>query len=234
MPINNRPQDGILPHNGIMVKTIFIAALIVSGSAFGQTASLLVRTDLECRWSVDGESKGILGTGDGARVSLPWGEHRIEAVPVAGGPHWEGTVDLAEQDGKVLTIALKAAVALVETQSRGYWIDPNTKLIWAAADNGSGVTQSQAAYYCRSLTLNGYKDWTLPSIDDLQKLFGGPANLSGYHIAGPLKLTGWAWSSSVGKEPGEQWALDFGDGGRASVVTGDSGLNRALCVRNTN
>ncbi len=159
------------------------------------------------------------------------GEHRIEAVPLAGGPHWEDTVDLAEPDGKVLTIALKAAVEFAETQSRGYWVDPNTRLMWTAADNGSGVSQSQAAYYCRFLTLGGFKDWTLPSIDDLQKLFGGPANQNGYRIVGPLKLTGWAWSSSPGVEPGEQWALDFGDGGRASVVTGDSGLNRALCVR---
>jgi Protein of unknown function (DUF1566) len=215
-----------------MYRNILIVALVGVQSVFGQTASLLVRTDLECRWSVDGESRGILSTGDGVRVSLSLGEHRIEAVPVAGGPHWEDTVDLAEQpEGKVLTIALKAAVAFAEAQSRGYWIDPNTKLMWAAADNGSGVSQSQAAYYCRFLMLSGYRDWTLPSIDDLQQLVGGPANDNGYRIVGPLKLTGWAWSSSPGKEPGEQWALDFGDGGRASVVTGDSGLNRALCVR---
>jgi hypothetical protein len=93
------------------------------------------------------------------------------------------------------------------------------------------VTYSQAAYYCKTLILGGHQDWTLPAIDDLQKQFGGPANASGFHIAGPIKLTGWEWSSSPGKEPGEEWALDFGDGGRASVVMGDSGLNRALCVR---
>ena len=118
-----------------------------------------------------------------------------------------------------------------EKQSPGYWTDPDTRLTWATADNGSAVSYSQAVYYCRALTLGGYKDWTLPSIDALHKLFGGPANANGFHITGPIKLTGWAWSSSPGKETGEQWALDFGDGGRASVVTGDSGFNRALCVR---
>jgi hypothetical protein len=105
--------------------------------------------------------------------------------------------------------------------------------MWAASDNGSGVTQAQAEYYCRTLTLGGYKDWTLPAIDDLYHLFGGEANQSGYHISPPFQLTGWEWSASPGTSPGEQWALDFGDGGRASVVTGDSGLNRALCVRRT-
>jgi hypothetical protein len=118
-----------------------------------------------------------------------------------------------------------------DAQSADVWTDPDTKLMWATADNGSAVSYRQADYYCRALTLGGHKDWTLPSIDDLDKLFGGPANASGFHITAPIRLTGWAWSSSSGKEQGEEWALDFGDGGRASVVMGDSGFNRALCVR---
>jgi hypothetical protein len=103
--------------------------------------------------------------------------------------------------------------------------------VWAAADNAFGVSWTQASNYCRALTLGGHKDWTLPAIDELQGLFGGPANQAGRHVRGPIAITGWAWSSSPGREPGEQWALDFGDGGRASVAMGDSGLNRALCVR---
>ena len=114
---------------------------------------------------------------------------------------------------------------------RGYWIDPASQLMWTAADNGVGVSASQAASYCRNLTLAGYTDWTLPTIDELHGVFGGTADAGGHHIQGPIKLTGWQWSRSPGQEPGEQWALDFGDGARASVVTGDSGLNRALCVR---
>ena len=116
-------------------------------------------------------------------------------------------------------------------KQRGYWLDPQTQLMWPAADNGFGVSAAQAAYYCRTLSLGGYADWTLPTIDELHGLFGGPANESGHHVRGPLRLTGWQWSASPGQEPGQQWALDFGDGARASAVTGDSGLNRALCVR---
>jgi len=117
--------------------------------------------------------------------------------------------------------------------SEGYWTDPHTHLIWATADNGSGVTQSQAAYYCRTLTPGGHQTWSLPSIDELQLIFGGLANERGFHVIGPIRLTGWEWSSTDGAHPGESWALDFGDGGRASVVNGDSGLNRALCVSRT-
>ena len=113
----------------------------------------------------------------------------------------------------------------------GYWIDPDTHLMWTAADNGSGVSLSQAARYCRSLPLAGFKDWTLPSIDDLQGIVGNAESQGTYRVKGPIKLTGWQWSSTPGKQAGEGWALDFGDGGRASVAAGDSGLNRALCVR---
>lgn len=103
--------------------------------------------------------------------------------------------------------------------------------MWTAADNGSGLSWLQAQRYCRNLTLAGFKDWTLPSIDDLQGLVGAAAGQSAYRIKAPIKLTGWQWSSTPGKQDGEGWALDFGDGGRASVAAGDSGLNRALCVR---
>jgi Protein of unknown function (DUF1566) len=122
-------------------------------------------------------------------------------------------------------------VTAAEAKNRGYWTDPGTRLMWTAADDGSGLSLSQAGRYCRDSTLGGFKDWTLPSIDELQGLFGGAENQGGYHIKGPIKLTGWQWSASRGKQEGEGWALDFGDGGRASVPAGDSGLNRALCVR---
>lgn len=136
---------------------------------------------------------------------------------------------------RLLYLFLSAGVAggwlSAAAHAQTTWNDPQTGLMWTAADNGSGVTASQASYYCRTLTVGDYKDWSLPSIEDLQRLFGGPPNASGYHITAPIKLTGWQWSGSAGQQRGEQWALDFGDGARASVVAGDSGLNRALCVR---
>ena len=132
----------------------------------------------------------------------------------------------------IAALGLSAAIS-AQTSPRydGYWVDKDTGLTWTAADNAFGVSWTQASNYCRTLTVGGYKDWTLPGIDDLQRLFGGPADENGHHVRGPIRVTGWAWSASRGREPGEEWALDFGDGGRASVVMGDSGLNRALCVR---
>jgi len=68
-------------------------------------------------------------------------------------------------------------------------VDAKTGLMWATADNGYGVGWTRASNYCRDLAVGGYKDWTLPSIDDLQQLFGGPANASGRHVAGPIQIT---------------------------------------------
>jgi hypothetical protein len=136
----------------------------------------------------------------------------------------------------VAALALWCASLLWATTCRGadkadYWIDPDTHWLWTAADNGSGLSWIQAQRYCRDLTLAGFHNWTLPSIDDLQMLVGSGDSQSTYRIKAPIKLSGWQWSSTPGKQDGEGWALDFGDGGRASVAAGDSGLNRALCVR---
>jgi len=213
---------------------VLMAALAAAShiqTVHGQTASLRVRADLECRLSVDGRPRGVLKPGDEVRVNLVPGDHRIEAVPVTGGAAWQSTVTLIKADAQEVSIPLRAVVARAEAKTRGYWVDPATRLMWAASDNGIGVSWSQAVYYCHALTAGGHNDWTLPTIDELHGLFGGSPDEGGYHIAGPIKLTGWAWSASAGQEPGEQWALDFGDGARASVVAGDSGLNRALCVR---
>lgn len=199
------------------------AAVAFICAALCQGAELLVRTDVECGLSVDGVARGTLKTGQEVRLSLTPGEHRIEAV--AGTAHWEKTIQLDAAD-QAIDIPLRAVTA-----NASYWIDPDTQLMWTAADNGSGVTLSQAGRYCRQLTLSGFDDWTLPSIDDLQRMVGDARGHSSYRVKGPIKLTGWQWSSTPGNQEGEGWALDFGDGARASVAAGDSGLNRALCVR---
>ena len=128
-------------------------------------------------------------------------------------------------------LALWCVISCQGAGDSGYWMDPGTHAMWTAADNGSGVSWIQARRYCRDLRLAGFHDWKLPSIDDLQGLVGGAEIQGGYRIKAPIKLTGWQWSSTPGKQEGEGWALDFGDGARASVAAGDSGLNRALCVR---
>ncbi len=132
----------------------------------------------------------------------------------------------------VLSLMTQSLPAAPESIAlRGHWTDVRTRLTWAASDNGSGVTASQARRYCRTLRSGEFADWRLPTLSELKTLFGGAPNSRGLRLIAPLKLTGWAWSMDPGEDEGEMWALDFADGASASVVTGDAGLNRALCVR---
>jgi Protein of unknown function (DUF1566) len=199
---------------------------------FCQGAELLLRTAIECSVSVDGKALGTLKPSTDTRLTLPPGAHQIEALSLGGAVRWQKTIQLAAAEGpQVIDIPLQTAALSLQAANGSYWIDPATQTMWTAADNGSGVSLRQAARYCRLLHLGGFNDWTLPSIDDLQQILGDRENQGGYHIKGSIKLTGWQWSATPGTQEGEGWALDFGDGGRASVAAGDSGLNRALCIR---
>jgi hypothetical protein len=205
------------------LAALLIAIFVAGGlptTARGETARLTIRADVACRVTVDGESRGSLRPGDSLKLDVSPGAHRVEATPEHGGTAWRSTVEVRES--RELAIPLK-----------GYWFDGAKGLTWAASDNGVGASWTQAVRYCRSLTTGGFRDWRLPSIEELHGLFGGIVNDTGRYIRGPIQLTGWAWSASPGQEEGEQWALDFGDGARASVVMGDSGFNRALCVRDS-
>jgi hypothetical protein len=204
-----------------MIK-ILIAALLLA-LPFCQGSELIIKTDAACKLIVDGKPRRVLTPDKALRLKLPPGEHLIEAAPSAGGNKWQKTIALTTQSPQQLTISLGASL--------GFWVEPSSNLTWTAADNGSGLSWNQAQRYCRELTLAGFKDWRLPSIDDLQEISTTASNENGYRIKGPLKLTGWQWSATPGTQKGEGWAFDFGDGGRASVAAGDSGLNRALCIR---
>lgn len=187
---------------------------------------LILRSDTECRVLIDGQVRGILRPGGKLEVILPPGGHQVQAIAGSGEANWRQSLEVTGTAGQELVIPLQTELA----RKRGFWADEVTGLIWATADNGVGVSWIQARRNCDALHTGGRPGWRLPSIDELQSLVAQSANTEGYRVRGPIRLTGWAWSSTPGNEAGEGWALDFGDGGRASVVAGDSGLNRALCV----
>lgn len=115
---------------------------------------------------------------------------------------------------------------------RGVWADPVTGLVWLRQDNGQDVNWNQASHYCRSLNFAGYRDWRLPTIDELSVLYDKTQDVNRRHIRGGIRLAGWfGWSSSTGNHSNEAWGLDFLDGGRYSDPIGDSLNGFALCVR---
>ncbi|MCX6590089.1 MAG: DUF1566 domain-containing protein [Acidobacteria bacterium] len=210
---------------------------LASPWTLAQTASappesnLRIRCDLPAHLEIDGADAGLLEPGVWKQLLLPPGEHQLQAKPQSGSGLWKRTLLVSSALPTQLDIPLRAALLRDEVTRLGYWHDSRTNLIWAAADSGSGVTVSQARSFCRNLSAGGFQDWRLPEINELQTLFGGPADERGFRVVAPLKLTGWSWSATQGQEPAENWTLDLGDGARASVAAGDAGLNRALCVR---
>jgi len=100
-----------MPIAGLLTRVAVtsVIAICSANRADAETAAWLFRTDFECRWNIDGESKGVLHLDDRVRVTLELGEHLIEAVPTAGGPRWEQIINVKDTTAQVFTISLVAA-----------------------------------------------------------------------------------------------------------------------------
>jgi hypothetical protein len=139
-----------------------------------------------------------------------------------------------------------------ETHAPGFWIDPATKLMWTARDNGRDVSWKKAKKYCRNLRLAGYSDWRLANMAEIQGIYDDTANAPGlagpgkgspdtWHVKGNLFLTGKQWTSNYrmddrGRFSGYVYYFDFNEGKPNDEPTGflEPFTNkRALCVRVT-
>ena len=92
--------------------------------------------------------------------------------------------------------------AAQDNQTKAIWVDPSTGLMWAGKDNGKDVSWRAAMKYCHGLRLNGYSDWTLANLAELQGIYDETAEVPGldgttktpqpftWHVKGNLFLTG--------------------------------------------
>lgn len=88
----------------------------------------------------------------------------------------------------------------------GTVLDTKTNLMWAAKDNDSDVSWTGAKSYCDNFFAGGYKDWRMPTKDELASLYDAqntrPAPCAGnfnIHLTTDLiKITCFAvWSSET-------------------------------------
>ena len=121
--------------------------------------------------------------------------------------------------------------------------------MWTIRDNGSDVNWYEAWDYCASCEQGAYKDWRLPTYEELAGAYWSMRLTETDHdmrVAGPFKLSAChVWVNSVGLGTGglpDHWSgtggvhdqrpnLSFCNGILDISPRGDRSGIRALCVR---
>jgi hypothetical protein len=118
--------------------------------------------------------------------------------------------------------------------SNGVVVDTESGLMWAAKDNGSDTTWTYADNYCDDFEGAGYKDWRMPTIEELKGLYDKTQkNRSGYRLTRLIDLTQCcAWSSDT--RGTKALSLRFLNGNQYWTEQENNNFRRILPVRSGN
>ncbi|MDO9209250.1 MAG: DUF1566 domain-containing protein [Deltaproteobacteria bacterium] len=101
----------------------------------------------------------------------------------------------------------------------GTVLDAQTGLMWAAKDNGANINWQNAKSYCENYRGGGYKDWRMPTQDELAGLYENSKSYRikqgtySVHLTELIKLTACCpWASDVRGSVAA--GFGFGGGGR--------------------
>jgi hypothetical protein len=118
-------------------------------------------------------------------------------------------------------------------------LDTSTNLMWASMDNGYGIDWRAAKNYCETYRGGGYKDWRMPTSNELESLYEPsehyivtPEKISKHtvHLTKLIQLScGFVWSL-VASESGDNM-FDFARGERKRIIGNMLDFTRALPVR---
>jgi WD40 repeat protein len=126
---------------------------------------LALECDVECAASVDGSAPQHVDAYHAAEFPAIFGDHEIEASSIDGQNHISRKYHI-ERTGHLE----RASDAPVMLRLMPTWTDPETKLMWQTRDYGRQLSWREADDHCRQLRTDGYTDWRLPTIDELQTL----------------------------------------------------------------
>jgi len=198
------------------------SAKSTAATALAGPVTLVVICDLDCTWKLDGETQRPIVGGTSAKVSVQYGEHLIEATTADGRDSLKVDRTWKDPGQSILQFALKPVTDKRVTLERGFWIDPDSKLMWAAHDSGrSDLTYRQAAAYCQELSLAGYTDWRLPARSEIEDLERGTRE--SYFRLDNMRYR----TSTIDSDK----AYVMWKGGKGNFFSLDFPVGSALCVR---
>lgn len=141
------------------------------------------------------------------------------------------------------------AAAMLATLHAGFLFEGSSDpilrkgpLLWTASDNGVEADFKQAAQYCEGLSLAGYSDWRLPTIDELEGIYDSSNAVAVWRRIDlgnsyPVRMQAgfqphfvWYWSGT--SQGGERaWIFDFFTGRRGAFRQDFRLGSGGLCVR---
>lgn len=98
-------------------------------------------------------------------------------------------------------------------------LDTKTNLMWAAKDNGSDISWTNAKAYCENFTAGGYKDWRMPTADELASLYEAnqtrkapcSGNFQIHVVTDSIEVTCFAvWTSETRSSDATQFSFVYG------------------------
>jgi len=137
-----------------------------------QTAMISIRSaPRDSRVIVDGEFKDVTPT----EIRLSPGEHTIR-IAHDGYEPVEFTLTVEAGDRKQASVELAPEVHGTRhgpfvDHGDGTITDMNSGLMWAKAPVYEDWQYTRAADYCEDITLGGFTDWRLPTVEDFNSLY---------------------------------------------------------------
>ncbi len=114
----------------------------------------------------------------------------------------------------------------------GTVLDTKTNLMWAAKDNGKNINWPDAKFYCENYNGGGYKDWRMPTKDELLSLYNNLIWNNGHHITKLITLTeSFPWASDVKGSEAVYVGFDYDHGSWFWSSIAHKSRGRALPVR---
>jgi Uncharacterized protein containing caspase domain len=96
--------------------------------------------------------------------------------------------------------------------ARMTYTDLSSGLMWAAKDNGAGITWQEAKKYCEAYRGGGYTDWRMPTQEELAGLYDSAVvGKNGYKLTNLIELTSCClWASETRDYDAALFAFDGG------------------------